>query len=133
MNLENEISTHIRKLNLFDFAVIKLAYFSMSALVYANYDVLSHIDWWAYLILAAIAALPLYVHLFSFSGSYIEKTKKYIRSNMFAYQILFALSVMFFSFTIFHFLPFLFMINWIVFVCVIAFSAINTLYKMLKS
>lgn len=95
MSLETFLSKKLQNFSLVDMSFVKLVYLLVAFLVFSLYPVLELLDWWAYLILAIIAALPLYVHIFSAKGSLIAKSKNYLKTNNPSNQVLLFLCMFF--------------------------------------
>lgn len=93
MSLESFLSKKLQKFSILDFALVKLTYLIVAYLIFSLYSPLAQIDWWAYLILAIITALPLYVHEFSVKGSLLTKMKNYLKTNNLSNQILLFITI----------------------------------------
>ncbi len=87
MTEESFLSEKLRKFSLLDLMLVKLVYLFIGLLALSLYPKLVQVGWWFYLVLTLIAAFPLWIHLFSFKGSYLEKAEQYRNTNNPAYQV----------------------------------------------
>lgn len=129
MSAESFLSNQLRKFSIIDFGFVKSVYFVVGLLVYSLYGALSLIDWWSYLILALLCALPLYIHLFSQKGNLLEKAHAYLQTNNPSNQVLLFLSLFFFALMLGSLIPVLVAGNWWTYVLVIVVLAIKPLTK----
>jgi len=129
MTVESFLSKQLQKFSTFDLGLVKSVYFFFGLLIFSLYPALSAIGWWFYLILYALCAFPLYVHLFSQSGNLLKQTKAYIKTNNPSNQVLLFLSVFFFTFMLSTLLPVLVSASWWVYVIIMVVLAIKPLTK----
>lgn len=127
MTEESFLSEKLRNFSLLDLILVKLVYLFIGLLVFSLYSRLNQIDWWFYFALTLIATFPLWLHLFSFKGSYIEKTKQYIKTNNPAYQVLLFLSLAFFACLLGTWFPVLNLQDWWYYLIIIIILAIKPL------
>ena len=93
MSLESFLSKKLQRFSFLDIVLVKLVYLVVTFLIFSLYSPLKSLDWWAYLTLAVIAALPLYVHEFSVSGSLPKKLQNYLKTNNPSNQVLLFLTM----------------------------------------
>jgi hypothetical protein len=129
MSAESFLSSQLRKFSLVDFGFVKSVYFVVGLLVYSLYSALSSINWWFYLILAILCALPLYIHLFSQKGNLWLKAHAYLQTNNPSNQVLLFISLFFFALMAGTLIPILVSGSWWIYVLVIAVLAIKPLTK----
>lgn len=85
---EQFLAEKLQQFSLLDIALFKIVYFLVGLLVATNYIVLTSVSWIFYLLMFLIAVFPIVIHLFSFEGSYIQKARKYLKTNKPSYQVL---------------------------------------------
>jgi len=95
MTAESFLSKKLQKFSILDLALVKSVYFVFGLLIFVLYPNLSALDWWFYLVLLMMCAMPLEVHLFSQSGSLIQKMHAFLKTNNPSNQVLLFLSVFF--------------------------------------
>lgn len=110
--LYKKLSDKLRKLSIFDFLLIKCVYVIFGVLITAVYFPLVYISIWAYLILAAVATLPLVMFTTSFQGGMIDKAKQYLANNNPSNQVLTLISCTSIGIAIALFFPQLTGIRW---------------------
>lgn len=93
---EQFLAEKLQQFSLLDIALVKIVYFLVGLLVATNYIVLTSVSWIFYLLMFLIAVFPIVIHLFSFEGSYIQKARKYLKTNKPSYQVLLFFSMFFF-------------------------------------
>lgn len=86
--LEQFLSNKLRKFSIIDFMCVKAVYFVFALFLVSLYPPLKWLSPWAYLILAVLAALPLWVHFAAAPGNFFEKSKHYLRTNTPSNQVL---------------------------------------------
>jgi hypothetical protein len=129
MSLESFLSSQLRKFSLIDFGFVKSVYFVIGLFAYSLYSALSSLDWWFYLTLAMICALPLYIHIFSQKGNVWQKAHAYLQTNNPSNQVLLFLSLFFFALMAGTLSPTLISGSWWMYVSVIAALSIKPLTK----
>ena len=112
MNAEDFLSKELQKFSIIDIALVKFVYLLISIIIATNYKPLLEINWLFYLIFTIIPAFPLWLHLFSSPGTYLQKVNHYIKTNKPAYQVLLFLSMFFFACLLCVLIPFLSDIAW---------------------
>lgn len=127
MSLEEYLTKEMRKLSILDIGLIKTVYFLVGLLIFSLYPVLRVIDWWFYLILALASASPLWIHLFSQEGGYMEKARAYLKTNNPSNQFLLFLSVFFFAIMLGIIFPVLVSFTWWIYIIPIAILGIKPL------
>ena len=127
MTEESFLSEKLRSFSLLDLILIKLVYLFIGLLVFSLYSKLSEINWWFYFALALITNFPVWIHLFSFKGNYLKKTKQYIKTNNPAYQVLLFLSLTFFACLLGTWFPILNLQDWWYYLIIILILAIKPL------
>ncbi len=75
MSLNSYYNKKIAKLDIMDVGLMKFAYLSISLMVLTFYPVALLMDWWAYLIIALIPAMGLWIKLFD------KTTKKGLKAK----------------------------------------------------
>ena len=127
MTGESFLSKKLQKFSVLDLVLVKLVYLFIGILVFSIYVPLSQISWWFYLILTMIAAFPLYLHTFSFSGDYFSKAKMYVKTNNPSNQVLLFLTMFFFAGLLATFFPALVQFHWWYYLIVIIVLAVKPL------
>ena len=125
MLTEDFLSHKLQRFSLFDLILVKLVYLILGILVSTNYQDLLSISWIFYLIFALISAFPLYLHFFATKGSYLDKSKNYLRTNKPSYQVLLFLSMFFLGCTLSVLISWLSLISWWAYVILIIILAIK--------
>lgn len=95
MTAESYLSKKLQKFSILDLALVKSVYFVFGLLILVLYPNLSALDWWFYLVLLIMCAMPLEVHLFSQPGGLVKKIHAYLKTNNPSHQVLLFLSVFF--------------------------------------
>lgn len=95
MTAESFLSKKLQKFSVLDLSLIKSVYFVFGLLIFALYPNLSFLDWWFYLVLFMICAMPLEVHFFSQKGTLVKKMHAFLKTNNPSNQVLLFLSVFF--------------------------------------
>jgi hypothetical protein len=131
MSLESFLSKKLQRFSLLDMALVKLVYLIVSFLLFSLYSPLESLDWWAYLVLAVMAALPLYIHEFSVKGSLSEKLQNYLKTNNPSNQVLLFITMFGFGCMLCTLLPVLASYVWWHYVIVIIILAIKPATKNL--
>lgn len=129
MSLESFLEGQLRKFSLVDFSFVKSVYFVVGLFIYSSYPALSSLAWWFYLAIAALCALPLYVHLFSQKGDLLQKARAYLQTNNPSNQVLLFLSLFFIALMVGTVFPTLVAGDWWVYVAIIIVLAIKPLTK----
>jgi hypothetical protein len=127
MSVESYLEAKLQRFSILDLSLVKSVYFVFGLLLCSLYPKLLMLNWWFYLILVVLCALPLEVHLFSQKGNLIEKMTAYLKTNNPSNQVLLFLSVFFFSAMIAVLLPFLTYAYWWVYVILMVCLAIKPL------
>ncbi|MBK2250380.1 hypothetical protein [Francisella tularensis] len=122
---EQFLAEKLQQFSLLDIALFKIVYFLVGLLVATNYIVLTSVSWIFYLLMFLIAVFPIVVHLFSFEGSYIQKARKYLKTNKPSYQVLLFFSMFFFACTLAVLIPALSLVPWYVYLILIIIFAIK--------
>ncbi|EDZ90828.1 hypothetical protein [Francisella tularensis] len=122
---EQFLAEKLQQFSLLDIALVKIVYFLVSLLVATNYIVLTSVSWIFYLLMFLIAVFPIVIHLFSFEGSYIQKARKYLKTNKPSYQVLLFFSMFFFACTLAVLIPALSLVPWYVYMILIIIFAIK--------
>jgi hypothetical protein len=122
---EEYLSEKLQRFTLLDLGLVKIVYCLVGLLVVTNYLVLMRVSWIFYLLMALIALFPLMLHLFSFEGSYLEKSRKYVKTNKPAYQVLLFFTEFFFACMIATLIPVLALVPWYVYIILIVVFAIK--------
>ena len=129
MTAENFLSKKLQKFSILDLALVKSVYFVFGLLIFVLYPSLSALDWWFYLVLLILCAMPLEVHFFSQKGNMTAKAKAFLKTNNPSNQVLLFLSV-FFSASMFGLLfPVLVHGFWWVYVVIMIPLAIKPMTK----
>jgi len=131
MSLESFLSKKLQRFSLLDIALVKLVYLVVSLLLFSLYPPLESLDWWAYLTLAVLAVLPLYIHEFSVKGSFSKKLENYLKTNNPSNQVLLFLTMFGFGCMLCTLLPVLASYVWWYYVIAIAILAIKPASKNL--
>lgn len=119
MCLEKFLTEKLHKMTITDFAMVKWAYIILGLLAATLYHPFALLGWPVYLILAILAAMPLYMRFYSFSGSLKEKTKQYLQNNNPACQVLNLISCFSFALFLTSLLPFLLAIKWWIYLLIL--------------
>ncbi|ABK90318.1 hypothetical protein IBE20_03295 [Francisella tularensis subsp. novicida] len=122
---EQFLAEKLQQFSLLDIALVKIVYFLVGLLVATNYIVLTSVSWIFYLLMFLIAVFPIVIHLFSFEGSYIQKARKYLKTNKPSYQVLLFFSMFFFACTLAVLIPALSLVPWYVYMILIIIFAIK--------
>ncbi|ABO46323.1 hypothetical protein [Francisella tularensis] len=122
---EQFLAEKLQQFSLLDIALVKIVYFLVGLLVATNYIVLTSVSWIFYLLMFLIAVFPIVIHLFSFEGSYIQKARKYLKTNKPSYQVLLFFSMFFFACTLAVLIPALSLVPWYVYLILIIIFAIK--------
>ncbi|ACD30401.1 hypothetical protein Q0N14_02030 [Francisella tularensis subsp. mediasiatica] len=122
---EQFLAEKLQQFSLLDIALVKIVYFLVGLLVATNYIVLTSVSWIFYLLMFLIAVFPIVIHLFSFEGSYIQKARKYLKTNKPSYQVLLFFSMFFFACTLAVLIPALSLVPWYVYLILIVIFAIK--------
>ncbi|ABI82539.1 hypothetical protein FM755_09045 [Francisella tularensis] len=122
---EQFLAEKLQQFSLLDIALFKIVYFLVGLLVATNYIVLTSVSWIFYLLMFLIAVFPIVIHLFSFEGSYIQKARKYLKTNKPSYQVLLFFSMFFFACTLAVLIPALSLVPWYVYLILIIIFAIK--------
>ncbi|AEE87873.1 hypothetical membrane protein [Francisella cf. novicida Fx1] len=122
---EQFLAEKLQRFSLLDIALVKIVYFLVGLLVATNYIVLTSVSWIFYLLMFLIAVFPIVIHLFSFEGSYIQKARKYLKTNKPSYQVLLFFSMFFFACTLAVLIPALSLVPWYVYLILIIIFAIK--------
>jgi len=125
MTTESYLNSKLRKFSILDIALIKSVYFIMGLLICNLYSKLLSLDWFFYLVISVLCAFPLYVHLFSQQGNFLEKIKRYLKTNNPSNQMLLLLSVFFFALMVGILLPVITSARWWVYIIIIICLAIK--------
>ena len=83
------------------------------------------LDWWFYGLLGLAAAFPLWLHFFTFEGSYFDKGRAYLKSNSPALQVLLFMTQMFFALMLACLIPWLVSGEWWLYLVLIFVLAIK--------
>jgi len=108
-----------------DLALVKSVYFIFGLFIFSVYPALSALNWWFYLIISLMCALPLQIHVFSQPGGLFEKMHAYLKTNNPSNQVLLAMTMFFFALMIGVLLPVLVGFSWWIYVVVIVVLAIK--------
>lgn len=127
MTIESTLSKKLQQFSIIDYSFVKLVYVVFGFLIFSVYPKLSSLDWWFYLVLFVICALPLYVHLLSQPGGLIDKLHGYLKSNNLALQMLLAMTCFFFALMLGVLLPVLVSAAWWVYLIIMIVLAIKPL------
>lgn len=122
---EQFLAEKLQRFSLLDIALVKIVYFLVGLLVATNYIVLTSVSWIFYLLMFLIAVFQIVIHLFSFEGSYIQKARKYLKTNKPSYQVLLFFSMFFFACTLAVLIPALSLVPWYVYLILIIIFAIK--------
>ncbi|AJI73671.1 conserved hypothetical protein [Francisella tularensis subsp. novicida GA99-3548] len=122
---EQFLAEKLQQFSLLDIALVKIVYFLVGLLIASNYIILTSISWIFYLLMFLIAVFPIVIHLFSFEGSYIQKARKYLKTNKPSYQVLLFFSMFFFACTLAVLIPALSLVPWYVYLILIIIFAIK--------
>ena len=95
--IEGYLESRLQKFSILDVALIKLVYFVFGLLICSLYPKLLTLDWWYYLSLTVLCALPLWFHFMSLDGSFLERANAYLRTNTPSFQELLFLTLFFFA------------------------------------
>ncbi|MBK2008850.1 hypothetical protein IB622_00445, partial [Francisella orientalis] len=85
---EEFLSEKLQRFTLVDIALVKIVYFLVGLLIISSYSTLALVSWVFYLLMFLTAVFPIVIHLLSFEGLYIEKARKYLKTNKPLYQVL---------------------------------------------
>lgn len=129
MTAESFLSQKLQKFSIVDFGCVKIVYLVLGLLIFSLYMPLMGLSWWFYLVLAALCALPLYIHLFSQPGGMIEKMHRYLKTNNPSNQVLLFLSMFFFSLMLGALMPVLTSFHWWIYVTVMIIFALKPMTK----
>lgn len=129
MSAEGFLSKQLQKFSILDLSLVKTVYFVFGLLIFSLYPRASLIDWWFYLILFLIAAIPIEIHLFSQPGNLLEKAQAYLKTNNPSNQVLLFLSTFFFAFMLGSLIPLLVSGPWWLYLLIMAVFAIKPLTK----
>jgi len=129
MTAESFLSKKLQKFSILDLALVKSVYFVFGFLIFALYPNLSALDWWFYLVLLIMCAMPLEVHLFSQKGSLVKKMHAFLKTNNPSNQVLLFLSVFFSACMLGVLLPVLVSGPWWLYVIIIVPLAVKPMTK----
>jgi hypothetical protein len=129
MSVESFLSNQLRKFSLVDFGFVKSVYFVVGLFIYSLYSALSSLDWWFYLTLSIVCAVPLYIHITSLAGNLWQKAHAYLQTNNPSNQVLLFLSLFFLALMTGSLMPILVSGSWWVYVSIIVALAIKPLTK----
>lgn len=127
MSIETFLEKQLQKFSIMDLSLVKFVYFFLSLMIFSLYPKLSALDWWFYLTLTLVCALPLWIFLFSQPGGLFEKMRLYLTSNTPSKQVLLFLSVFFFALMLGVLLPVLISYAWWYYVIISLLLAIKPL------
>lgn len=127
MTIETFLSKKLQQFSILDLSLVKSVYLVMGLLIFSLYPNLSSLDWWFYLIIAVLCALPLWGHLFSQKGNFTKKMKGYLKTNNPSNQVLLALSVFFSALVLGVLFPVLVSAEWWIYVIIMVILAIKPL------
>ncbi len=108
-----------------DLALVKIVYFIFGLFIYSVYPALSALNWWFYLILALLCAMPLQIHVWSQSGGLLDKMHAYLKTNNPSNQVLLAMSMFFFAAMVAVLVPVLAGFSWWIYVVAMIVFAIK--------
>ena len=127
MTAESYLESKLQKFSILDLALIKSVYFIVGLLVCALYPKLIMLDWFFYFIVGVFCSMPLGVHLFSQTGTFLEKTTTYLKTNNASNQMLLFFSTFFFALMIGTLIPVITHLYWWVYLIAIIGLAIKPL------
>lgn len=125
MTAEQFLSEKLRRFSLLDISLVKAVYFLFGLLIFVLYPALESLDWWFYGLLGLAAAFPLWLHFFTFEGSYFDKGRAYLKSNSPALQVLLFMTQMFFALMLACLIPWLVSGEWWLYLVLIFVLAIK--------
>lgn len=131
MSLESFLSKKLQRFSFLDIVLVKLVYLVVTFLLFSLYSPLESLDWWAYLTLTAITALPLHIHEFSVKGPFSKKVQNYLKTNNPSNQVLLFLTMFGFGCMLCTLFPLLASYEWWYYVIVIVALAIKPATKNL--
>ncbi len=129
MSLDTFLSKKLQKFNIVDLAFIKFTYMSVGLLLISLFAELKALDWGFLLTFTILAALPLWINMFSQSGSYLEKANKYLKSNNPQKQMLLFLAMFGVAGLLGCFFPLILELGWEMYVIAIVLFAIKPATK----
>lgn len=131
MSLDAFLSKKLQKFSVVDISFVKLVYCVVGLLLISLFKGLQIITWGYYLTFMLLAAMPLWVNMFSQQGGYLQKAKQYIKSNNPQKQMLLFLSMFGFAGILACFFPMLIGYEWYWYVIAIFVLAIKPATKSL--
>jgi hypothetical protein len=129
MSIEKKLSKQLQQFSVIDLACVKTVYFVCSLLFFSLYPAVSVLDWWFYLVISLLCAIPLEIHVFSQKGSLLEKIHIYLKTNNPSNQMLLFLSVFFFTLMLGTLFPILTRAYWWVYLIIMVLVAIKPTRK----
>ena len=122
---EEFLSEKLQHFSLVDIGFVKIVYLLIGILIATNYMALLNISWIFYILLYFVAVVPIALHLLSFEGTYIEKSRQYLKTNKPSYQVLLFFAMFFLGCTLAVLVPVLSMVPWFVYIVLIVALAIK--------
>lgn len=127
MSVEEYLDGELSKFSIIDYALVKWVYIASGLLIVALYPKLMLLDWGFYLAFTLLSAMPLYLHLFSQSGSLVQKMRQCLKTNTLSNQCLLFFSCFFFACMMAVFFPVLASFAWWYYAIAIVILAIKPL------
>ena len=122
---EDFLSEKLQHFSIVDIGFVKIVYLLIGILIATNYMALLNISWMFYIVMYLIAVMPITLHLLSFEGTYIEKSRQYLKTNKPSYQVLLFFAMFFLGCALAVLIPILTMIPWFVYIVLIVALAIK--------
>lgn len=132
MSLNSYSIKHIRKLNMFDFSLLKLSFFTLALAIMVSYPKALILDWWVYLLLLLVCCEGLWLDFF-------EKTKKkgltgkfenFMKNARVVHIDLLFLAMIFSAGIVVKLIPELLTVNWLDYIIISIITGIKPYYKM---
>ncbi|HAU0990328.1 TPA: hypothetical protein ACT9M9_001656 [Legionella pneumophila] len=130
MSAEIFLSDKLRRFEVIDYIFVILVYYVFGLMILSVYPPLMGIAWWFYLIVLAICAFPLIIHLISQPGkTLLSKFNPCVKSNTPSLQVLLSLVMFFAACIVVSFIPMLAHVKWWVYLIIMVLLSLKPLQK----